>query len=111
MNLGGNAVKFTEKGEVVIQVELQKETEDNVILLFSVTDTGTGIPKDKCKKIFDSFTQADGSHTRKYGGIGLGLSISKRLVELMGGQIGVESQPDKGSHFWFTVTLEKQKNS
>jgi len=110
MNLGGNAVKFTEKGEVVIGVELQKETEDKATLLFSVTDTGVGIPKDKHKKIFDSFTQADGSHTRKYGGIGLGLSISKRLVELMGGQIGGESQPGKGSRFWFTVTLEKQKD-
>jgi PAS domain S-box-containing protein len=109
LNLGGNAIKFTEKGEVAIQVELQAETEKYTTLLFSVTDTGIGVPKDKTAEIFKSFTQADGSTTRKYGGTGLGLSISKRLVELMQGEIAVESQIGKGSRFWFKIKLEKQQ--
>ena len=111
MNLAGNAVKFTERGEVVITVEVEEETEKKASLVISVTDTGVGIPQEKQKKIFESFTQADGSTTRKYGGTGLGLSICKRLVELMNGRIGVESQPGKGSRFWFKVALEKQQST
>jgi PAS domain S-box-containing protein len=108
MNLGGNAIKFTEKGEVEIRVELEQERGDRAVLLFSIVDTGIGIPPDKHKIIFESFTQADGSTSRKYGGTGLGLPISKRLVELMGGQIVVESEPGKGSRFWFNALFLKQ---
>ena len=111
MNLVGNSVKFTQKGEITVNVELEKEINNRVSLLFSVRDTGIGIPRDKQEKIFESFTQADGSTTRKYGGTGLGLTICRRLVELMDGKIGVESEPGKGSRFWFRLSLEKQKQS
>ena len=108
LNFGSNALKFTEKGEVVINVELKKETGDTAEILFSVTDTGIGIPEDKHKIIFDEFTQADGSTTRTHGGTGLGLSISSKLVKMMGGEIGVESETGKGSRFWFSAIFEKQ---
>ncbi|MCX5807169.1 MAG: PAS domain S-box protein [Proteobacteria bacterium] len=107
-NLVGNAVKFTHTGEVVIRVMVESDIEDTVVLRFSVRDTGIGIPRDKIGLLFNKFSQADTSTTRKYGGTGLGLAISKQLAELMGGEIGVDSEEDKGSEFWFTVSLGKQ---
>jgi two-component system sensor histidine kinase/response regulator len=105
LNLVGNAIKFTDKGEVVLKVQIKAEDGHDRILLFTISDTGVGIPKDKQESIFDSFSQADTSTTRKYGGTGLGLTISTRLVALMGGKIWVESEPGRGSKFQFTVRL------
>ena len=105
MNLVGNAIKFTHHGHVIIQVSPVDLNDGVATLDFSVIDTGIGIPADQLDRLFDAFTQADGSTTRKYGGTGLGLSISKQLVTLMGGDIGAESQPGKGSRFHFTVDL------
>ena len=112
-NLAGNAIKFTEKGQVFIEVKRQSlESGDqgggDVELLCSVSDTGIGIPQEKLDTIFESFTQVDASTTRKYGGTGLGLTISKRLIELMGGRIWVESEVGKGSTFYFTTRLRIQ---
>ena len=110
VNLTSNAIKFTRKGEIFVKGEKVKDTKSSVELRFLIKDTGIGIPREKHQEIFEGFTQADGSTTRKYGGTGLGTTISKQLTELMGGKIGVESTPGKGSTFWFTAKFKKQKN-
>jgi PAS domain S-box-containing protein len=107
-NLVGNALKFTHKGEIMIDINVAEDLGKRVKLRFSVTDTGIGIPKEKVETIFESFTQADSSTTREYGGTGLGTTISKQLAEMMGGEIGVESEVGVGSCFWFTVALTRQ---
>jgi PAS domain S-box-containing protein len=107
-NLAGNAIKFTEQGEVAVRVETVSRTGQQVMLRFLIHDTGIGIPADKIETLFEKFTQVDASTTRKYGGTGLGLAISKQLAEKMGGQIGVASKEGEGSRFWFTVQLGLQ---
>ena len=104
-NLVGNAIKFTDNGEVAALVRLESQEADRLRLHFMVRDTGVGIPADKQKTIFEAFSQADGSTTRKYGGTGLGLTISARLVAAMSGEIWVESEPGKGSTFHFTASF------
>jgi len=110
-NLTDNAIKFTDSGKIVIDARLQEETSSDMLVRFEVRDTGIGIAPQAASRLFQSFSQADGSTTRKYGGTGLGLAISKQLVELMGGKIGMESEPEKGSCFWFTARLAKQSTS
>jgi PAS domain S-box-containing protein len=107
VNLVGNAVKFTEHGEVRVRVRNSDAGGPSALIRFEVTDTGIGIEPEQQRRIFDAFTQGDGSTTRRFGGTGLGLGIVKRLCGLMGGQIGVESDPQRGSTFWFTVSLAK----
>lgn len=108
VNLFNNAVKFTPHGEIAISVELLNETDTGVTLKFSVRDSGIGIEPAQMNNLFQSFTQADSSTTRKFGGSGLGLSICRNLAEMMGGKIGVDSEPGKGSTFWFNLPYEKQ---
>ncbi len=108
INLAGNAVKFTERGSVTVHVSLQAETDAALRVKFSIRDTGIGIGPEAQKKIFESFAQADESTTRRFGGTGLGTTIAKQLVELMGGRIGLESALGLGSTFWFELELEKQ---
>ena len=111
INFASNAVKFTERGEIVIRVSKEQESEHELVLNFSVSDTGIGLTPEQQSQLFQSFQQADASTTRKYGGTGLGLAISKQLTELMGGQVGVESEPGVGSTFWFTAKLGRGQAS
>jgi signal transduction histidine kinase/PleD family two-component response regulator/HPt (histidine-containing phosphotransfer) domain-containing protein len=107
-NLIGNAVKFTDRGDVALRVSAAETKGNTTTVRFEVADTGIGIPEDARSRLFRPFSQLDASTTRRYGGTGLGLAICRQLVELMGGAIGVQSQPGKGSTFWFTLPLERE---
>ncbi len=106
-NLVGNAIKFTDEGGITLDYEVTEENEMEAILKFNVKDTGIGLDKKQQRELFNRFTQGDETTTRKYGGTGLGLNISQQLASLMGGEIGVTSEIEQGSHFWFTVKLQK----
>ncbi len=106
INLINNAVKFTDKGAVSVRVRFEKREGEQLLLRFCVSDTGIGVPPERLDRLFKSFSQVDATTTRKYGGTGLGLAISKQLAELMGGQVGVESEPGRGSTFWFSIAVK-----
>jgi signal transduction histidine kinase/DNA-binding response OmpR family regulator/HPt (histidine-containing phosphotransfer) domain-containing protein len=108
LNLASNAVKFTEKGEVIVDARVESQSDTHTMVRISVKDSGIGIPQDRLGRLFNSFSQVDASTTRKFGGTGLGLAISQRIAELMGGQIGVISEEGKGSTFWFTACLARR---
>jgi len=109
INFCNNAVKFTERGEIILKAQVKEKDERGQLLCFSVSDTGVGLTEEQMGRLFQAFEQADASTTRQYGGTGLGLAISKRLAELMGGEVGVSSEPGKGSTFWFTARLGKSE--
>jgi len=109
-NLVSNAIKFTSQGHVLVKLECERQSESEAVIKFSVEDTGIGIPEDKLRILFEKFTQADSSTTRRFGGTGLGLAISKQLTELMGGHVGVTSEPGKGSTFWFSLPFGLSKS-
>jgi CheY-like chemotaxis protein len=106
LNLASNAVKFTHHGEVVIRAQLEDQTPEGPVVRFEVSDTGVGLDPDDRQRLFEPFSQADSSTTRRFGGTGLGLAISRQLVTAMGGTIGVHSEPGRGSTFWFTLPLQ-----
>jgi len=111
LNYAANAVKFTERGHVTLRAHLLQEDQDGILVRFEVEDTGIGIAAEKVPQLFRAFEQADASTTRRYGGTGLGLAITRRLAQLMGGEVGVDSAPGRGSRFWFTARLEKSRGT
>jgi two-component system sensor histidine kinase/response regulator len=109
LNYLSNAVKFTERGKIILRISKVEETANDLLLRFEVTDTGIGIEPAKIADLFAAFTQVDATTARRYGGTGLGLAITRRLAHLMGGETGAQSTPGQGSTFWFTARLGKSK--